>query len=177
MDKLDSGVIPLLEREAVQRRVSDLAKRLAPALEDETIVVCLLVGGLWFAADLTRALADEGLDLPFDVLWLTSYGDARLSSGRCERLAGPQRAVDGRRVLVVDDVIDSGLSLLEASRVLREAGAIAITTAVFARKPWPTARALEPDYVAWEAPARFLVGYGMDSAGRSRALPYVAALD
>ncbi len=177
MDKLDSGLILLLERGAVQQRVSELAKRLAPALDDETIVVCLLVGGLWFAADLTRALVDEGLNLPFDVLWLASYGDARLSSGRCERLAGPQRSVVGRHVLVVDDVIDSGLSLLEARRLLLEAGASTVTTAVFARKPWPSARALEPDYVAWEAPARFLVGYGMDSAGRSRALPYVAALD
>ncbi len=177
MDETGSTLTVLLDRESVRRSVADLAKRLAPALGDETIVICLLVGGLWFAADLTRALAEEGLDLPFDALWLTSYGDARLSSGRCERLAGPQRSVVGRHVLVVDDVIDSGLSLLEASRVLREAGATAVTTAVFARKPWPKARALEPDYVAWEAPARFLVGYGMDAAGRSRALPYVAALD
>ncbi len=177
MDETGSALTVLLDRESVRRSVAGLAERLAPAIDDETIVICLLVGGLWFAADLTRALAENGLDLPFDALWLSSYGDARLSSGRCERLAGPQRAVDGRHVLVVDDVIDSGFSLLEARRLLLEAGASAVTTAVFARKPWPNARALEPDYVAWEAPARFLVGYGMDSAGRSRALPYVAALD
>jgi hypoxanthine phosphoribosyltransferase len=167
----------LLDREGVWRSVTELAKRLAPTLDNDTIVVCLLMGGLWFAADMTRALAEEGLDLGFDALWLTSYGDAHSSSGSCERLAGPQRAVDGRSVLILDDVVDSGLSLQEASRLLREAGASRVTTAVFARKPWPTARALEPDYAAWEAPARFLVGYGLDAAGRLRALPHVAALD
>ena len=177
MDEVDPGLIILLDREAVRRSVAGLAKRLAPALDNETIAVCLLVGGLWFAADLTRALVDEGFNLPFDAMWLTSYGDARQTSGKCERLAGPQRAVDGRRVLVLDDVVDSGLSLHEATRLLREAGAVAVTTAVFARKPWPAARAMEPDYVAWEAPARFLVGYGMDAAGRLRDLPHIAALD
>jgi hypoxanthine phosphoribosyltransferase len=59
---------------------------------------------------------------------------------------------------------------------VRAAGAASVTTAVFARKPWPGSRALTPDYVAWEAPGRFLVGYGMDYAGAYRGLPYVAAL-
>ncbi len=177
MDEFGERLSVLLDREAVQRSVVNLARRLAPAIDNDTIVVCLLIGGLWFAADLTRALADEGFSLAFDALWLASYGNARESSGRCERLAGPQRAVVGRRILVLDDVVDSGLSLSEATRLLREAGAASVMTAVFARKPWPTARVLEPDYVAWEAPARFLVGYGMDAAGRLRDLPYVAAQD
>ena len=174
---MESVPTVLLDRRAVRKSVTSLARRLAPRLDSETVVVCLLVGGLWFAADLTRALWDEGLDLPFDALWLTSYGDARSSSGRCERLAGPQRDLSGRRVLLLDDVVDSGLSLLEARRLLSEAGAHEVETAVFARKPWPEARVLEPDYVAWDAPGRFLVGYGMDAAGRSRGLPHIAALD
>jgi hypoxanthine phosphoribosyltransferase len=167
----------LLDRQAVRVLVAALAKRLASELDNETIVVCLLMGGLWFAADLSRALADEGLDLSFDALWLSSYGDAEVSSGKCERLAGPQRTISGKRVLVLDDVVDSGLSLLEARRLLLGEGAVAVTTAVFARKPWPTDRPLEPDYVAWEAPAKFLVGYGMDAGGRLRALPHIAALE
>ncbi|HEY9217476.1 MAG TPA: phosphoribosyltransferase, partial [Phenylobacterium sp.] len=56
-------------------------------------------------------------------------------------------------------------------------GAAEALTAVFARKPWPTPRAIEPDFVAWEAPAAFLVGYGMDRAGQFRGLPYIGALD
>ena len=91
--------------------------------------------------------------------------------------AGLQRPVAGRRVLVLDEVVDSGLSLLAARRICEQAGAAQVLTAVFARKPWPDPREAEPDHVAWEAPGRFLVGYGMDDAGRLRGLPEVQALD
>ncbi len=91
--------------------------------------------------------------------------------------AGLQRPVEGRKVLLVDEVFDSGLSLKAACALLRDAGAAEVLTAVFARKPWDTPREAEPDFVAWEAPARFLVGYGMDVAGRLRGLPGVGALD
>jgi hypoxanthine phosphoribosyltransferase len=76
----------------------------------------------------------------------------------------------------MDDVFDTGLSLDEAVRHLRAAGAGPVMTAVFASKPWPSPRALTPDFVAWEAPARFLLGYGMDLGGAYRGLPYVAAV-
>jgi len=161
----------------VARRVADLAERIAPRIDDDTVAVCLLTGGLWFAADLTRALARLGRMVRFDALWLASYKDERRSTGRCEVRADLQRPIAGRKALVLDDVFDTGLSLSEAYRLVRDSGAGEVMTAVFARKPWPTPRAMEPDFVAWEAPARFLVGYGMDVAGRMRGLPYVGAMD
>ena len=91
--------------------------------------------------------------------------------------AGLQRPVAGRKVLLIDDVLDSGLSLSEGARIIQGAGARETLLAVFARKPWPEGRAIQPDFVAWEAPARFLVGYGMDAAGDWRGLPYIGALD
>ena len=166
----------LLPEDAVAARVAALAERVAPNLSDETVAVCLLTGGLWFAADLTRALATLGKGVAFDALWLASYGDAGVSGGRCEIRAGLQRPIAGRPALIIDDVFDTGLSLQEAVRHVREAGAASVKTAVFARKPWPRPRAVTPDHVAWEAPARFLVGYGMDVGGAFRGLPYVAAV-
>ena len=91
--------------------------------------------------------------------------------------AGLQRPVAGRKVLLIDDVLDSGLSLAEGARILQGPGANETLLAVFARKPWPKARAVQPNFVAWDAPARFLVGYGMDAAGDWRGLPYIGALD
>jgi len=167
----------LLSRVEVQARIDALAERIAPRVDDETIAVCLLTGGIWFTADLTRALAERGKLLRFDALWLASYGDERSSRGRVDVRAPLQRPVDGRRVLILDDVFDSGLSLEAAIRVAREQGAAEVLSAVFARKPWPQPRSVEPDFVAWEAPARYLVGYGLDAAGRMRGLPTVCALD
>lgn len=167
----------LLSEAGVAEVVETLARQIAPRIDDKTTLVCLLTGGLWFASDLTRALSRLGRDVLFDALWLASYGDARASMGRCEVRADLQRPIVGRTALVVDDVFDTGLSLSEAQRLVRDAGAQQVLTAVFARKPWPTPRAIEPDFVGWEAPARFLVGYGMDNGGAMRGLPYIGALD
>jgi len=167
----------LLPEAEVIARVDALARAIAPRIDDDTVAVCLLTGGLWFAADLTRALSRHGRNVAFDALWLASYGDERSSRGRCEVRADLQRPLVGRTALIVDDVFDTGLSLSEAARLVRDAGAGAVLTSVFARKPWPTPRAIEPDFVAWEAPARFLVGYGMDASGAYRGLPYIGALD
>ena len=167
----------LLPAEAVAARVEALAERLAPRLDDDAIGVCLLLGGMWFAADLTRALARLGRPLAYDVLWLSSYGSGRASAGRCQVLAAPRGPLAGRQVLIMDDVVDTGVSLAEARQIVLAAGAREALSVVFARKPWPSPRAIEPDDFAWEAPARFLVGYGMDVGGRFRDLPYVAAAE
>jgi hypoxanthine phosphoribosyltransferase len=167
----------ILSEADIAARVEAMARAIAPRTDDDTVAICLLTGGLWFCADLTRALARLGRHVRFDALWLASYGDERASRGRCEVRADLQRPLVGRRALIVDDVFDSGLSLSEASRLVRDAGASEVLTAVFARKPWPEARAMEPDFVGWEAPQRFLVGYGLDDAGRHRGLPHIAALD
>jgi hypoxanthine phosphoribosyltransferase len=169
--------VVLMDEAEVAARVAALAEEIAPRLDDGDVAVCLLTGGLWFAADMTRALAKLGRHLRFDCLWLASYGDERASTGRCEVRADLQRPVVGRRALILDDVCDTGLSLSEAARLVKDAGASEALTAVFASKPWPTKRAIEPDFVAWKAPGRFLVGYGMDAAGAMRGLPYIGAMD
>ena len=167
----------LLDQAGVAAVVEDLAQRIASHVDDETVAVVLLTGGLWFAADLTRALARQDRHLRFDALWLASYGDGKESKGRIEVRAPLQRSVEGRKVLILDDVFDTGLSLAESVRMIREAGAAEVLTAVFARKPWPLPRAPEPDFVGWEAPNRFLVGYGLDHGGAWRGLPDICTLD
>ena len=167
----------LLSEAEIARVVADLAARIAPVIDDETVAAVLLTGGLWFAADLTRALSRIGRNVRFDALWLASYGDEKTSRGRIDVHAPFQRSLQGRKVLILDDVFDTGLSLAEASRIAKEAGAAEVLTCVFARKPFPLPRAPEPDFVGWSAPDRFLVGYGLDNAGTLRGLPDICALD
>ena len=172
---MSSGREILLDVAQVSTLVDGLADQIAPRTSDETVVVCLLTGGLWFAADLMRALARMGRHPIFDAMWLSSYGDAHASSGVVTVRAGLQRPVEGRQVLLLDDVLDSGRSLASAMEAVKAAGAAEALSAVFARKPWPEPR-MTPDFIAWEAPDRFLVGYGMDDAGRYRGLPGIEAI-
>jgi len=167
----------LLREADIARINAELAEQIAPVIDDETVAAVLLTGGLWFAADLTRALSRIGRNVRFDALWLASYGDEKSSRGKIDVYAPFQRPIAGRRVLILDDVFDTGLSLAEAVRIAREAGASEVLTAVFAKKPWPLPRAPEPDFVGWDAPNRFLVGYGLDNAGTMRGLPDICALD
>jgi len=167
----------LLSEAEIARIVAELAERIAPVIDDDTVAAVLLTGGLWFAADLTRALSRVGRHVRFDALWLASYGDEKNSRGRIDVHAPFQRDLKGRKVLILDDVFDTGLSLAEAVRIAKEKGATEVLTCVFARKPFPLPRAAEPDFFGWQAPNRFLVGYGLDNAGAMRGLPDICALD
>lgn len=166
----------LLGEADIALRVQVLAEQIAPAIDDDTVCVCLLTGGLWFAADLTRALARLGRHPLFDALWLSSYGHGRESEGRVILRTGLQHEVRDRTVLLIDDVFDTGLSLQAAAEVVTQAGASKVLSTVFAAKPWPEPRALTPDFIGWTAPAEFLIGYGLDDAGRYRGLPGVWAV-
>ena len=170
----------LLNEDEVQGRVTALADLMIDYIKPDCVGISLLTGGIWFAADLSRALNRAGRDIAFDALWLSSYADSHESGAMLIR-APLQRSVEGRQVLIMDDVLDTGASLKIACEIAREAGASEVLTAVFARKPDPLKdgkmREMEVDFCAWEAPARYLVGYGLDDGGKYRALPYIGVLD
>ena len=165
----------LLTAEEVQARVETLADRLAPRLSQGSwTAVVILLGATPFAADLMRAFSRRGLDIGFDALWLESYHDERQSSGRIVVRADISRPVTGRGVLLIDDVFDSGRTIAFARKHMLTKGATEVLTSVFARKPEAVSEGL--DAWAWDAPPRYLVGYGMDDAGKMRGLPYVGAI-
>ncbi len=165
----------LLTAEEIAARVDRLAENFAAQIDEGWTVVALLQGAIPFAADLMRALETRGRHPIYDSLWLESYRDARESSGKVVVRADVSRSVEGRGVLIVDDVFDSGRTIAYARAHLMAKGAARTLACAFVRKP----QALnEPiDAFAWDAPDEFLVGYGMDDAGRYRGLPYIAALD
>ena len=105
---------PLAEQQL--RRALSISQGDWSVLVQSPVAAVLLTGGLWFAADLTRALSRLGRNVRFDALWLASYGDEQTSRGRIEVRAPYQRSLDGRKVLILDDVFDTGLSLAEAAR-------------------------------------------------------------
>lgn len=166
---------PVLSEGELAAHVDALSQRLASRMTGPWTVVSILIGAIPFTTDLMKALARRDIHPVLDVLWLESYRDARESSGRVVVRADVSRPVAGRHVLVVDDVYDSGRTLSFARTHLLAKGALDVVTCALARKPGAPPDGV--DFHAFEAPDRFLVGYGMDDAGRLRGLPYIGALD
>ena len=165
----------LLEAHEITARVEQLADGFAAQVDDGWTVVALLQGAIPFAADLMRAIERRGRHPIYDSLWLESYRDARESSGKVVVRADISRPVDGRPVLIVDDVFDSGRTIAYARAHLMAKGATKTLACAFVRKPQAMNEPI--DAVGWDAPDAFLVGYGMDESGRYRGLPYIAALE
>jgi len=160
----------LFSEAEIARRVRDLAREIAP-LEPE-IAVSILVGGFVFAADLIRALAALGVHPEAEFLWLRSYGNARTGVG-VSLLAGPSENVRGKSILLIDGVLDVGRTIAKAQDLLRAAGATSIITAVAVDKSRPDAVA-SADFACFTGVRDFIIGYGMDDAGKHRGLPYIA---
>jgi hypoxanthine phosphoribosyltransferase len=177
MNGKDKSIDVVLAEDELMALVDALADRLAPRLGGEWSAINILVGATPFTSDLMKALARRGVHPVLDALWLESYRDERESSGRVVVRADIARPVAGRGVLLIDDVFDTGRTLAFARAHLLAKGASEVITAALARKPWAPVGDDDVDFHAYDAPGRFLVGYGMDDKGKYRGLPYIGALD
>jgi hypoxanthine phosphoribosyltransferase len=171
-----SEVTKLIDERQIERRVHELAADIAKAISGEFTVVALLKGSFVFAADLVRALDGVGLAPRVEFLRLSSYGCGRESSGEV-RLIGEVPGVEGRSVLLVDDITDSGWSLVHAQKLLRERGALEIRTCTLIDKPSRRRVDFSPDFVGFEVGDVFVVGYGIDFAEAHRHLPYIGRVE
>ena len=164
--------IPVLfDETAIQARIAALAKQIAASRLKPDIAMPILVGGFVFAADLVRALSKEGVDLAVEMLWLRSYGDKRVASA-VSMIAGPSEQIAGHHVLVIDGVLDAGRTIAKAVSLIRAAGAASVQVAVMLDKQRPD-RGAHADYVGFTVGDDFVIGYGMDEAGKYRGLPYI----
>lgn len=171
------GIRELLSEAELMARIEALADRLALRLVGgEWTAVSILIGATPFTSDLMKALARRGIHPMLDVLWLESYKDAQESSGRVTVRADLSRPVAGRGVLILDDVFDTGRTLAFARTHILAKGAREVLTCALARKPWAPTGDDGVDDAAWDAPGEFLVGYGMDDAGKYRGLPFIGVV-
>jgi hypoxanthine phosphoribosyltransferase len=153
--------------------IQALAGRIADAHLDDLLVIAVLKGSFVFAADLVRALHGAGLAPQVDFISLSSYRAGTTSSGTVAIVRDIETEVAGRNVLIVDDILESGRTLAFAKDLLAGRGAARVLTCVLLDKPVPRAAAIAADFVAFQCPEVFVVGYGMDLAHRFRELPFV----
>ena len=164
----------LITKERIAERVKSLAQEIKKDFGDEDLImVCILRGSCYFFADLTKEL-DNFVTLEF--MSVTSYGSGTTSSGEVRIINDISCRIEGKNVIIVEDIIDTGFTLSYLKRILTERRPKALKICALLDKPSRRAVPFTPDYVGFTVDDVFVVGCGMDYAGRYRNLPYIGVL-
>jgi hypoxanthine phosphoribosyltransferase len=164
----------LVQRDELEHRVRELAAEISRDYAGrELLLIGVLKGAVFFLADLMRHLE---VDCEVDFMAVSSYGASTDSSGVVRILKDLDAPIEGRDVLIVEDIVDSGLTLSYLFRMLRARGPASLEVCALLTKPERREIDLPIRYVGFEIPNRFAIGYGLDHAERFRNLPYVAVL-
>lgn len=171
--RLDMAEI-LLEEDQIQERVRELGQQITEDYaEGNLLVVGILKGAIIFLADLLRSI---DLKCRLDFMAVSSYGDAVQSTGVVRILKDLEQSVEGKDILIVEDIVDSGLTLNYLVQNLQSRRPTSLKVATFLDKPERRKVDVKVDYLGFTIPDRFVVGYGLDYAEKYRNLPYIGVL-
>ena len=164
----------LIDEQQIAARTNELAAEISADYADrEILLVGVLKGAVMFMSDLARALSRP---TELDFMAVSSYGSSTSSSGIVRILKDLDRDISDKHVLVVEDIIDSGLTLSWLLRNLRSRGPLSLEVCALLRKPDAVKVQVPVKYVGFDIPTEFVVGYGLDYAQRYRDLPYIGLL-
>jgi hypoxanthine phosphoribosyltransferase len=164
----------LIAADDIQRRVREIAIAIHRDHPDGVHLIAVLKGAFMFLSDLVRALPGR---CSLDFIALSSYGDGTTSSGQVQLLKDLDSAIEGRDVVIVEDIVDTGLTLDYLQQILRARAPRMLRTAALLSKPARRKVVVPVDYIGFDIEDSFVVGYGLDYAERYRNLPYIAVLD
>jgi hypoxanthine phosphoribosyltransferase len=163
----------LLSAEQIQKRVAGLAAELRRDFPDDLHLVAVLKGAFIFLSDLMRSI--EGR-VSIDFMALSSYAKGTTSSGEVRLLKDLDTALDGRNVVIIEDIVDTGLTLTYLQGILRARNPRTLRTACLLSKPSRRQIDVAVEYIGFTIEDRFVVGYGLDYAEAYRNLPHIAVL-
>jgi hypoxanthine phosphoribosyltransferase len=166
----------LLTAEQIRARIAELAAEIERDHQGEADIhlVCVLKGGYVFMADLVRQM---GARVTMDFIAVSSYAQSTRSSGEVRLLKDLDSGLEGRQVVIVEDIVDTGLTLTYLQDILRARAPKSLRTACLLSKPSRRQVDVKVDYIGFTIEDRFVVGYGLDYAEKYRNLPYIAVLD
>lgn len=181
-EHLSSDLVPsdkdvqevLISAEQMSQRVRELGKQISLDYEGKDVVlVSVLIGACVFTADLLRCITTP---CSLDFVAISSYGKESRSSGVVRILKDLDESVESRHVLIIEDIVDTGLTLNYLIDAMRNRNVASVKTCSMLDKPSRRLTKVELDYVGFEVPDAFVIGYGLDFAQRYRNLPYVGIL-
>lgn len=166
---------PIVTQEQMRTRIKDLGRQIASDYADkDLILVGILKGAFAFYADLARAIR---IPLRVDFLVVSSYGSRAKTSGKVKIVTDLTENIAGRDVLLVEDIVDSGLTVQHLTKTLSKRKPKSIKVCALLNKPDRRQVTVHVDYVGFEIPNKYVVGYGLDYQQKYRNLPYLAVLD
>ncbi len=165
----------LLTREQIARKVAELGERITHDFAGESLVLIgVLKGATIFLADLAREIK---LDVSFDFIAVSSYGNSKQQSGEVKLMKDVDHSMEGKNIILVEDILDTGLTLTYLKNLLLGHQPKAVKIAALLDKVSRRTQPIQGDYVGFEIPDEFVVGYGLDFAERYRNLPEVCILE
>lgn len=172
---MESGIQEvLLTEEQIQEKVRELGQQLSKDYEGRNpLIICVLKGSFIFTGDLIKRIH---IPIEIDFIALSSYGEGTQSSGKVRVMKDLDVSVEGRDVLVVEDIIDSGLTMSYFTDVLKRRDAASVKVVTLLDKPERRKVDMKADYSGFTIPDAFVVGYGLDYAEKFRNLPYIGIL-
>jgi|SRR2546425_11754930 len=167
----------LITQEELRARIAELGRQISnDCVSQGVTLVGILRGSFVFLADLIRAISPE-IPIEVDFMSVSSYGDATTTSGTVHIEKDLGVSVSGKHVIIVEDIVDTGLTLLHVYNILSERGAKSLRVATLLEKPGNSKYNRPLDYVGFKIPDKFVVGFGLDYAQRYRNLPDIRVLD
>lgn len=162
----------LIEEEKIQQRVKEIAKQITKEYENkELILICILKGSTFFTVDLAKRINNK---LKLEFIQVSSYYDSTTSSGKIEMKLDLKESIEGKEVIIVEDIIDTGRTLSYLMEHLKERKPKSLKLCTLLDKPERRIYDVKVDYVGFEIPDKFVVGYGLDVNEQYRNLPYIA---
>ena len=165
----------LLSEEEVEKRIREIGEQISRDYEGRSVhLIWVLKGGVFFTCELAKRLK---VPVSLDFMSVSSYGDDTKSSGVVRIVKDLDEPLEGKDVLIVEDIIDSGRTLSYLMEVLRQRGPKSLKLCTLLDKPERRVRDVQVDYVCFNIPDEFVVGYGLDYAQKYRNLPYIGVVE
>jgi hypoxanthine phosphoribosyltransferase len=164
----------LLSGEQIQKRVAELAREIRRDFPDDLHLVAVLKGAFVFLSDLARQMPGH---VSLDFMAVSSYAKGTTSSGEVKVLKDLDTTLDGRNVVIIEDIVDTGLTLTYLQEILRARAPRSLRTACLLSKPSRRKIDVKVEYIGFTIEDRFVVGYGLDFAEQYRNLPYIGVLE
>lgn len=172
---MSDNIKVLISEEEVNKKILEMGKKISADYAGKQIhLICVLKGGVFFTCELAKRI-----DVPvtFDFMSVSSYGDDTKSSGVVKIVKDLDEPLEGKDVLVVEDIIDSGRTLSYLMEILKQRNPKSLKLCTFLDKPERRVKHVDVDYTCFEIPDEFVVGYGLDYAQKYRNLPYVGVVE